>query len=392
VKEVFGEIGIPILKNLPLIHSLSLEGAIRYSDYSTVGSVLAYKGGAEYAPISWLRFRGAYNRAVRAPNVGELFSAVTQGFTSGLDPCDIDNHPSTAQQQLCVKQGISQADLANFHQATLGLTVSSGGNPDLKEEKSNTYTIGAVISPPFIPHLNLTVDYYNVTVKGAITSVNVQQTLNDCFANLDTSSPTCQAIHRLPGSGQIDFVSTQEQNIGSLKTAGIDAQLDYTVRLPDSWSINSEPSQFSLAAVGSWMFHNTTQTLSNSPPQDCAGYYGAGCSNGTGGFILPNFKLNLSGTLTSGPISLRVVGRMIGKLKAYPTVTAFVNRVPAVWYEDATLSFQTSKQLNFYVGVDNLSDKQPPILGTTLVGDANVDVSLYDVEGRRFFVGANLKF
>ena len=392
VKEVFGELGIPLLKNLPLIHSLSVEGAIRYSDYSSVGGVLAYKGGGEYAPVSWFRFRGAYNRAVRAPNVGELYSAVTQGFTSGLDPCDANNHPTAAQKDLCVKQGIGQQDINDFHQSSLGLTVSSGGNPNLKAEKSNTYTIGAVVSPPFVKRLNLTVDYYKVDVKGAITSVNVQQTLNDCFANLDLGSATCQAVHRLPGSGQIDFVSTQSQNIGSLSVSGIDSQLDYRVFLPDSLSIDGGRPELNLAVVASWLFHKTTQTLTSSAPQDCAGFYGAGCSNGSGGFILPDFKLNLNGTVRSGPVSLRLVGRMIGSLKAYQGVQATVMKVPAVWYEDASLSVDAGKHMNFFVGVDNISDKQPPVLGTTFVGDANVDVSLYDVAGRRFFVGATLKF
>lgn len=392
VKELFGEVGVPLLKNLPFVYRLSAEGAIRYSDYSSVGGVLAYKAGGEYAPTSWFRFRGAYNRAVRAPNVGELYSAVTQGFTSGLDPCDINNKPTVAQQALCVQQGISQQDISSFHQSTLGLTVSSGGNPNLKAEKSNSFTIGAVVSPPFVRRLNLTVDYYKVDVKGAITSVNVQQTLNDCFANLNPNSPTCQAVHRLPGSGQIDYVSTQSQNIGSLSVAGLDSQLDYRFFLPQALSINGARPELSIAAVASWMFHKTTQTLTSSAPQNCAGYYGAGCSSGSGGFILPKFKLNLNATARSGPVSLRLVGRMIGPLNVYPGVAAFVSHVPAVWYEDASLSLDVGKHVNLMIGVDNIADKQPPILGTTFVGDANVDVSLYDVEGRRYFVGATVKF
>ncbi|WP_336959984.1 TonB-dependent receptor plug domain-containing protein [Sphingobium aquiterrae] len=395
VKEVFGELRVPILADMPFVDNLSAEGAVRYSSYSTIGSVLAWKAGGEYAPVHWARVRGAFNRAVRAPNVGELYSSISQGFTGGTDPCaraslSAPDTRSEAVRAMCVAQGINPADIATFQQSSLGLTQRSGGNPDLQEEKSNTYTIGMVISPPFLRRLNITVDYFNVEVNGAITTVNVQQTLNDCFTNLDINSATCQAVHRLPGSGQIEYVSTQNANIGALKTSGIDAQLDY--RLPLPFTLDGESAQLSLQAVASWMFKKSLKTLSNAPAQDCAGYYGAGCSSGSGGLILPDFKLNLNATFSGGPFSWRVVGRMIGDLRLYPTAQAYVTKVPAVWYVDSTLSFNIDKRFQMFVGVNNIGDRQPPILGSTLVGDANVDVSLYDVAGRRYFAGATIKF
>ena len=389
VKEAFGEVRVPILKDIPFINSLSIEGAVRYSDYSSVGGVVAYKGGAEYAPIRWLRFRGAYNRAVRAPNVGELFTPVATGFTGGTDPCDKNQTRSAARQAFCVSEGISQADIANFTQSALGLTSRGGGNANLKAEKSDTYTIGTVISPPFVRRLNLTVDYFSVRVNDAIVQPNVSQVLNDCFATLDASNPSCQGIVR-DSSGQIQYVTTQQENVGYLKTSGIDAQLDYKIPLP--FSIMGKSSQFSVQAVASWLFHKTQKTLASTLPQDCAGYYGAGCSSGTGGFILPDFKLNLNGTFSSGPISWRWVGRMIGALDLYPTATAYVSHVSPVWYVDSTLNFQIGEHMGAFIGVNNIGDRQPPILGTTLVGDANVDVSLYDVAGRRYFGGVTLKF
>ncbi|WP_343517654.1 TonB-dependent receptor [Sphingomonas sp.] len=395
VKEVFGELRIPILSNTPFFETLAIEGAARYSDYSTVGGVFTWKVGGEYAPVKWIRIRGAYNSAIRAPNINELYSAVGRGFTGGTDPCarpgsGADNR-SAALKQFCVSQGIPAAEIDTFTQATLGLTEESGGNPNLREEKSKTYTVGAVISPPFIPGLNFTVDYFNVEVEDAIFTVNAQQTLNDCYTNLDATTPTCQSVFRLPG-GQIDYVRTNLNNIGSLKVRGLDAQIDYRFTLPPALGIGGEDAKLDLKGVASWLFERSIQTLSSVPPQDCAGFYGAGCSSGSGGFIIPDFKLNLSAAYSSGPIDIRAQGRMIGNLEAYPTVTTIVKKSPSVWYFDLTTTFRASEQFTFMLGVENLLDKMPPILGTTFVGDANVDVSLYDTLGRRFFAGVRMKF
>lgn len=393
VKEIFGEIRIPILSDTPFFDTLAIEGAARYSDYSTVGGVFTWKAGGEWAPVSWVRIRGAYNSAIRAPNISELFSATGQGFTGGTDPCARPNltgaDPRSQQlRDFCVAQGVPAADIATFTQATLGLTQETGGNPNLTEEKSKTYTIGAVISPPFIPRLNITVDYFNVEVKGAITTINAQQTLNDCYTGFNADSPTCKSVFRL-SSGQIDYVRTNQNNIGALKVRGLDVQGDYTLPLPAALG---EDATLRLTGVASWLFERSTQVLSTVAPQDCAGFYGAGCSTGTGGFIIPDFKLNLGASYSSGPLSIRGQARMIGGLKAFPTVNTIVKSAPATWYFDLTSTFEINDNFTFFAGVDNLLDKMPPILGTTFVGDANVDVSLYDTLGRRYFAGVRMKF
>jgi iron complex outermembrane receptor protein len=395
VKEVFGELRIPILSNTPFFETLAIEGAARYSDYSTVGGVFTWKVGGEYAPVKWIRIRGAYNRAIRAPNINELYSAVGRGYTGGTDPCakpgsGADNR-SAALKDFCVAQGIARSEIDKFTQATSGLTQESGGNPNLREEKSKTYTVGAVISPPFIPGLNITVDYFNVEVEDAIFTINAQQTLNDCYKYLDAGSFTCQSVFRLPG-GQIDYVRTNLSNIGLLKVRGLDAQIDYRFTLPAALGIGGEDAKLDLKGVASWLFERSIQTLTNVPPQDCAGFYGAGCSSGSGGFIIPDFKLNLSASYSSGPIDIRAQGRMIGNLEAYPTVTTIIEKSPAVWYFDLNTTFRASEHFSFIFGVENLLDKMPPILGTTFVGDANVDVSLYDTLGRRYFAGVRMKF
>lgn len=390
LKEVFGEMRVPILDGMAFADTLAVEAAARYGDYSTIGTVFTWKVGGEYAPVDWVRFRTAYNSAIRAPTLNELYSPISRGFTTGTDPCDVSNNPSAAQQQLCVVQGVPAADLDSFTQATLGFNADSGGNPNLQEEKSKTFTVGAVISPPMVPRLNFTIDYFKVKVTDAIASVNANQTLSDCFSTLDPTSATCQSIHRLP-SGQVDYISAQLNNIGSLKVEGLDAQADYRFDLPDAVALGDDGATLSLQAVASWLFERSTQVLSGQDPVDCAGKMGGGCT-GTGVFAVPDFKLLLGTIYSSGPLSWRLQGRMIGGLKLYEGVKSPVQKTKAQWYFDTSASYDVTDTLQMFGGIDNLFNNKPPIMGTALSGDANTDPSLYDVIGRRFFIGARARF
>ncbi|WP_420142503.1 TonB-dependent receptor domain-containing protein, partial [Sphingomonas sp.] len=308
------------------------------------------------------------------------------------DPCartsSTTDTRSAAVKAICVATGVPAGDIDNFYQSALGMQQQTGGNPALREETSKTYTIGGVISPPFLRNLNLTVDYYNIKIDDAVASINNIQTLNDCLANQNNNSVTCQAIRRLP-NGQIDYISVNLQNIGSIKARGLDAQIDYRTSLP---TFLGQGASLALQGVGSWMFERSIQTLSTAIPLDCAGYYGGGCSQANGGFIIPDFKLNLSASYDNGPLNVRAQGRMVGSIKPYRTVVTNIGKVDPVWYFDLSANFKVNDNFTFFGGVDNIFDKQPPILGTTFVGDANVDVSLYDVMGTRFFAGARLKF
>ncbi|MCH8686580.1 TonB-dependent receptor plug domain-containing protein [Pedomonas mirosovicensis] len=390
LKEVFGEMRIPLLDAMPFADTLAIEAAARYGDYSSVGSVFTWKVGGEYAPVDWIRLRTAYNSAIRAPTLNELYSSISRGFNSGSDPCAADQNPTAAQQQMCVAQGVPAADLDSFTQATLGYTVEGGGNPNLKEEKSKTITVGAVISPPVVPGLNFTIDYFKVKVDDAITSINGNQTLADCFSTLDPNSETCKSIHRL-ASGQLDYVSTQLKNIGSLKVEGLDVQTDYRFDLPEALALGDDLASVSLQAVASWLFERSTQVLAGQEAVDCAGKMGGGCT-GIGIFAVPDFKLLLGATYTSGPLNWRLQGRMIGGLKLYEGVTSPVEKTSAQWYFDTSVSYDVTDGLQLYGGIDNLFNNKPPIMGTALAGDANTDPSLYDVIGRRFFVGARARF
>ena len=174
VNEVFGEIRIPILEDKPFADTLALEGAVRYSDYSNFGAATTWRVGAEWGPINGLRFRTAFNRAIRAPAISELFAPVIEGFSPGNDPCAAVRNPSQAQKDFCVQQGVPASEINTFVQAALGFSQLSGGNPNLTEETSETFTVGAVVRVPWIDRFNLALDYFKIEVDEAVATMNAQ--------------------------------------------------------------------------------------------------------------------------------------------------------------------------------------------------------------------------
>ncbi|MFO0450669.1 MAG: TonB-dependent receptor domain-containing protein, partial [Pseudomonadota bacterium] len=221
ITEFFAEVRVPILRDLPAIHRLSVEGAVRRADYSTIGGVTAWKAGLDWAVTDYLRLRSGTSKAIRAPNLNELFSGPTSAFVGGSDPCLAVNRPTEAQRDLCVAQGVPAA-LRNTLQvgASQGFTVTSGGNRNLSEEESDTFTAGVVLQPPFAPGLSIAVDYFDITVDGAITQVSGQALVNACFQTLDATGPACRSISRLT-SGNINVISAPLLNVATREANGV---------------------------------------------------------------------------------------------------------------------------------------------------------------------------
>ena len=382
--EVFAELRVPLLADKPFVKMLSFEAAGRSSEYESFGRTTTWKAGLEWSPTDWLLLRSAYNRAFRAPTVGELFAPVSNGFTGATDPCDSTNNPPPTPEQkaLCVEQGIPQADINTYTSINQGFGVSSGGNPELTPEKSKTFTAGMVIQMPQVRGLNIAVDYFDIEVDNAINTIGAQETLDACFTLLDNSTPSCQAIHRVAGSGQIDFVTTQLSNIGVLKVAGVDLQTDY------AFDVGAGKLALSLSA--SKLFERTTQ-VQGFPSIDCAGFIGSSCS-GQDTFAVPDLKINLGARWSSGPVSARVQARYTGGMSIYPGTATIVKGPSAVTYVDLGGGWKFSDDVEIFAGVDNVFDKQPPLLGAALGGDSNTDTSLYDVLGRRYFATIRVHF
>ena len=407
VKEAFGELKMPLITDKPFIQDLSFEGGVRYSAYknntvagSSKYNEVTYKLGGGWSPVTGLRFRGLFNRAVRDPNLYELNAPLVQGGTDVLstDPC-ANGRPqgNSTLAAICIAQG-APANYVNSGviQDVISnqVNILTGGNPKLRPEKSNTITLGVVFSPPHTK-LHLTVDYYHIKISDYISSASSQTISDNCF-NRNISS-FCSLFVRSPINGQLNngvSVGVLETlvNIASLKTSGVDVTADYTLDLPHDSSLT-----FSIAGtyVKSWVFNNSGAS------QSCAGLYGNACSfyesgAGNSGNPIPRWKHIASVTYKNGPFNLYTAWRFFGAVSEDQSTQSDLPHIPSYSWFDATAGFDATDNLQFRVGVQNMFNIDPPNVGATAgssgANQGNTFPQVYDPLGRTFFVNVSLKY
>ncbi len=402
VKEVFGELRVPIVADAPFFHRLEINAAGRYSDYSldNVGGVPTYAIGAEWAPVADLTFRGQFQRAVRAPNVGELFGGQANGFPGASDPCS--DRGSAASRTAAVRTLCQQTGVPAGNVFTAGVQPNAqieglfGGNPNLQEETSDTYTFGAVFRPSFIPRLNVTVDYFNIKVEDYISTLGggLAGTLNLCYNVIqDINSVYCQAIAqggRDPATGIIGGNFTPligNANVAKLETSGIDIQVDYSI--PMSFGIWGEESSLVMSTLVTHTIDNkffAVQQLAENT--DCAGAFGQSvCGNPQ-----PKWKASTRLSWRDGPLTTSLSWSHLGKVTDDDASADYVvERLKSYNLFDLAMSADVSDNLTISAGVNNLFDKKPQLIGDNQE-QGNTYPSVYDVLGRDFFVSANLRF
>jgi outer membrane receptor protein involved in Fe transport len=395
--EGFAELIAPLVEDRPFFHKLTIEAGIRYSDYSSSGGSTAWKAGGSWEPVRSLKLRGIYQKAVRAPNIGELFTPRSLGLAnSDTDPCQ-GNLPVNNQQlrDACIASGAPANQIGNIAPPSAGqINISFGGNEDLQPERATTLTLGAVFTPEFVPGLALTLDYFDMTIKDAITAPNVDDLFNGCYVqfNLDV----CQTIGRNPLNGSLNggaetpglplFLS----NTGVIKTSGIDASLNYRRNL--GFGV------INIGFVGNRTFKQKFQATPDSINRECVGYYSVNC--GLAGSIQPKIQWNQRTTLTIGSLDLSYLWRHIGAVEVEPLVAegfleAF-RKIDAFNYFDVAARLEVLKNFTMTMTISNIFDKKPPIVGNTIGATAfnsgNTYPSTYDALGRRMNVGVRLKF
>ncbi|MDJ0939816.1 MAG: TonB-dependent receptor [Woeseiaceae bacterium] len=390
VTEFFAEARFPILSDAPLADSLAVELAARYSDYSTIGGVTTWKAAIDWGINDIARFRTSFNRAIRAPNLGELFGAPSASFVGGIDPCVVDNNPTDAIKALCVQQGVPAAIVDNLQVgASQGWSALGGGNEFLNEEESDTFTAGLVLTP--LDNLSVAVDYFSIEIDGAIAQVSSQALVDNCFALLDINSTACQSISRL-STGNIDEVNAPLLNLSTRTATGVDLQVNYAWDLPDAMAIGGDGAVLDLAWVSTWQFEDETVTLAGQPAIDCAGFYGGPCSSDAVR-ITPDFRGIFKADWVTGPLRAGLRWRSIGDVELQEN--AFPNengKLSAEHYVDLNASYTINDRFQVFAGITNLTDNQPPAIGFRAGGDSNTNIPLYDPLGRRFFVGATVSF
>ncbi|GAA3700010.1 TonB-dependent receptor [Sphingomonas cynarae] len=400
VKEAFAELLVPIAARVPGVYNLELNGAARYSDYSlaNVGGVWTYAGGVTYSPIRDITFRGQFQRAVRAPNVAELFGGQSIGFIAANDPCaQAAAASNTALRALCVATGVPSAAVG-----TSGLQINTqiqgvfGGNPDLQEETSDSYTAGVVFRPSFLPGLSVTADYFNYKVENTISTLGggLGNSLDLCYNVIrDINSVYCQAfVGTRNALGQFDGVnapSILNANVSTLRVSGVDLQADYQTRFPLS-IMGDGDSKLAFFFLGTWTDKSSLTPVAALPDQvnQCAGKFGIlSCGNPT-----PRYKWTSRVSWVDHGLTSTVRWRHLSAVRDDDDSTNyFVDRVPAYNLVDLAFSFDITDQYNLSLGVNNLFNKRPPIIGTNQE-QANTYPGTYDVLGRDFFVSTRFKF
>lgn len=387
VKEVFGELSLPLLKDLPFARELTLSGAARYSDYNTsAGSTFAWNAGGVWSPISDVRFRVNYSRSVRVPTLDDLYSSASQNFAFLNDPCDTlyIGNGTTSRPDNCAAQGIP-VGFVNSAARSASTGYLSAGNPNLAEEQSSSWTVGAVFTPSFTPGFNFTVDYYNIQLKNRIEVLGAQTILNQCY-DLPQPNEYCQLITDRNADFSFADPALISAGINFAKgtARGIDFEANYAKRFDDFWSINLRGLLTYVIERDNYI-SPTNPTFKDQQLQELGD---------------PQWAANASALIGMGPARLRWSVNYIGKqtVGAYENYYSIQGRPPQnadnaqpIWYQDifyhdVKLDIDASDKFTFYLGVDNLFDTKPPLgeLGTT--GGA-----AYDAIGRYYYAGVRVK-
>ncbi|WP_156677732.1 TonB-dependent receptor domain-containing protein [Sphingomonas profundi] len=425
VYEGFGELIMPLVSDAPFAKSLTLEAGIRYSSYKVdaAGSpsfnATTYKGGATWEPIDGLKVRGNYQHAVRAPNIGELFQPSQVGLTNlRTDPCQGQAPVNNALlRAVCIAQGAPASQIGAIDPPSAGqINATFAGNPNNKPEKADTYTAGVVFQPDFVSGFSISVDYYRIRIKNALTAPTPGDTIAACFGNLtaaSATSPLCTVIRRDPATGGLDGdasttpgLPSPTTNSGRLATDGIDVVANYRTNLNDTFKL-------AVSASANYVFSYKFRAAAGGLNRECAGYYSVNCLPGNaliggGGSILPEFSLNQRTTLSVKNFDLSLLWRHISSVKQEPfdadasnfgsngPAFAAFRKIKAYDIFDLSGRVGVTDNVELTVVVENLLDKQPPSvgsnIGSTTFNSGNTYPSTYDALGRRFTVGAHLKF
>lgn len=406
VYELYGEARIPIVEDAPFAKSLGLELGYRFSDYSTVGNTNTYKVGGEWAPVDGYRFRASYQRAVRAPNILELYSPQNVVLDGSTDPCAGLGVGDALVATCAAAFGLTTAQVLAIEENPAGqYNGKTGGNTDLKPETSNTYSVGFVVQPAFIPGFSASVDWFDIKVEDYINTIGADLALSRCLETLD--SYFCNLVHRdADGSLWLSsdgYVEDLTYNTGSLHTRGVDVEANYQTSL-DRFT-KKDLGSVQVNFVGTWLDVLATQPLPGDEAYDCAGYYGVIC-----GVPAPEWRHKLRITWQTpflNGFDVSAQWRYLGSVKLDSTSDdAQLNdpdnqpstdlRLASRSYLDLSANWKVREGYTLRLGVNNVFDKDPPLNGSsncpTGYCNGNTWSQVYDTYGRYLFAGVTATF
>jgi iron complex outermembrane recepter protein len=381
VKEVFGEIELPIFKDTKFAEVLTVNASARYSDYSLdrVGGVFTWGVNGIYSPIRDIRFRGSFSRAIRAPNITNLFSPTTPATFRPIDPCDaaqINRGPRPAVRAAnCRADGIP---VGFTDPLTARITGATGGNPTLEEERSDSYSFGVAVQPRFIKGLTITADYWNYKIVNAIDNVAGNDIVTACYDSPDyPNNGFCGLFTRNRVAGPtflgFNFLKSGPVNFARFNTDGIDLVASYNTRLGSFGNLEARFGGTYLR--GSSRFTNISDPDSNDPS--------------IGEAQEPEYAFNAGIALERN--GFRVGWESFWQSKQYyqgvevedSAGFATPNRDPAKWSHNLNFRYELNDKLTFRAGIRNITDTKP------FKAEAAYPVSAV---GRNFFFGVTAKY
>lgn len=427
LRELAIETQIPLVKDKPFIRSLNADLGYRETEFKSGSNgsqnYSSWKVGGEWEPVKSIRFRGMVQKATRAPNVNELFAPqVTNLSNLAVDPCGKDDkNPAQANKadankagtlsNLCRLTGVPEATIGSLGQPSSGqINNLTGGNPNLGPEQAKTKTLGLVWEP--IPKLAVSLDWYQIKITKAVSSLSVSDVIDGCYKNNPTyiMNDYCAIVGRDPATGGFNGVGskgvqTPLSNAGSQETSGIDLGVQYKLQAK---TLNLDPKfgNFDLGLNYTQVQRFTFQGTPTSINRDCLGYYSVACGNVANAPVFKR-KFNQRTTWNVGQFAVGYNWRYTSavdieplaqfpKVGAAPTFLDQFTHIKAYNYVDLSGVYNYSKNVRLSLSVNNVANKKPPIVGanvsTTSVDSGNTFPQTYDAIGRYVTFGANVKF
>lgn len=399
VAEAYAEFLVPIVTDVAFANALLLEAGVRYSDYSTTGNSTTWKAGGTWEVNDQFRFRSIFQRAVRSPNIGELFFPILTGLDNrSTDPCQ-GAAPTTdaALRNICLAQGAPASSIGFINAPAAGqINVTGGGNPDLDTEEADTLTVGFIVQP--IENLTFSVDYFQIEITGAITEPTVDDIVDGCFdPNFNPNlafNAACGNIFRNTVDGSLNGSPADVKGVvflltnqGALETSGIDFGVGY------SWGTGL--GRFNWNLNGTYTLESKFQATPVSVNRDCVGYYSINCGN-----IGPELGASQRLTWSFSDFDVSLRHTYLSSTSIEPSLRGtylpeFEN-ISSYNYFDLTGRWQVLDNVGVTVTISNLTDESPPDLGNdigpTTFNSGNTYPTVYDALGRTYAVRVTSKF
>lgn len=374
IAEAYFEVIVPVVADMLFADSIDVEAAYRVANYTYAGTNDSWKLGINWAINDDIRVRSVYAKAVRAPQLTELFSPEETGFFRMSDPCDADELPFADNPELrmanCAALGVP-ADFESELRITGGSYGSTKGNESLEPEVAHTLTAGLVLSPSQVENLIISLDYFNIEIEDVIGRFGAEEFAERCVDADSVDNPFCGQVTRA-ADGNISYVNDTYVNSAKMVREGVDFQVNYDLEL-------SGNSDIDFALYGTYLTKSTWQDTADTQEYDYVGVTG-----------VPEWKTSFNTNYRVDNFNASWQINYVSSTLVSRTATAEKYdrpELPSSILHNARLAYEFTHAVRVYVGVTNVFDQD--WLG---VAGASSGGTTYPIRGRGYNAGINLQF